>query len=47
MINRAEYQSYTLAPIRSLLPKDWMTEHEVAWVWLVENLEKWMKQATV
>merc|ERR1740117_1574247 len=32
-INLAEYKSCMLASLRSLLPKDWTTEHEVAWVW--------------
>merc|ERR1719171_3051282 len=40
--NLAEYKSCMLASLRSLLPKDWTTEHEVAWVWLWENAEKLM-----
>jgi len=41
-VNLAEYKSCMLASLRSLLPKDWTTEHEVAWVWLFENVEKLM-----
>jgi hypothetical protein len=29
-----------LASLRSLLPKDWSTAHEVAWSWLWENVER-------
>ena len=29
-----------LASLRSLLPKDWSTGHEVAWSWLWENVER-------
>jgi len=39
-INLAEYKSCMLASLRSLLPKDWTTEHEVAWSWMWENVEK-------
>ena len=28
---------------RSLAPKDWDTEHEVAWNWLWENIERVLK----
>lgn len=28
---------------RSLAPKDWDTEHEVAWNWLWENVERVLK----
>ena len=31
-----------LASLRSLLPKDWTTAHEAAWVWMWENVEKLM-----
>merc|ERR1719272_1556447 len=30
----SEYKSCMLASLRSLLPKDWSTQHEVAWSWL-------------
>merc|ERR1712187_218602 len=39
-VNLAEYKSCMLASLRSLLPKDWTTAHEVAWSWLWENVEK-------
>merc|ERR1712228_18887 len=39
-VNLAEYKSCMLASLRSLLPKDWTTQHEVAWSWLWENVEK-------
>merc|ERR1719449_45355 len=37
-----EYKSCMLASLRSLLPKDWSTNHEVAWSWLWENVERIM-----
>merc|ERR1719482_1599648 len=39
-INFAEYKSCMLASLRSLLPKEWDTAHEVAWSWLWENVER-------
>jgi len=36
----SEYKSCMLASLRSLLPKDWSTQHEVAWSWLWENVER-------
>jgi len=39
-VNFAEYKSCMLASLRSLLPKDWSTNHEVAWSWLWENVER-------
>jgi hypothetical protein len=39
-VNFAEYRSCMLASLRSLLPKDWSTAHEVAWSWLWENVER-------
>jgi hypothetical protein len=39
-VNFAEYKSCMLASLRSLLPKDWSTGHEVAWSWLWENVER-------
>jgi len=55
--NLGEYKSCMLATLRSLLPKDWSTLHEVAWSWLWENIEnnlvktlglppKWAKSVT-
>ncbi|CAK9048506.1 unnamed protein product, partial [Durusdinium trenchii] len=34
-----EFKAVTLASLRSLLPQDWDTEHEIAWGWLWENIE--------
>jgi len=39
-VNFSEYKSCMLASLRSLLPKDWSTQHEVAWSWLWENVER-------
>merc|ERR1719337_291720 len=39
-VNLAEYKSCMLASLRSLLPKDWDTNHEVAWTWLWDNVER-------
>lgn len=41
-VNFADYKSCMLASLRSLLPKDWSTQHEVAWSWLWENVERIM-----
>lgn len=37
--NFADYKSCMLASLRALLPKDWSTDHEVAWSWLWQNVE--------
>ena len=42
-VNFGEYKSCMLASLRSLLPKDWSTQHEVAWNWLWENVERIMQ----
>jgi len=39
-VNFAEYKSCMLASLRSLLPRDWDSLHEVAWTWLWENVER-------
>merc|ERR1719343_238234 len=39
-VNLMEFKSCMLASLCSLLPKDWTTQHEVAWSWLWENVEK-------
>jgi hemoglobin-like flavoprotein len=39
-LNLTEYKSCMLASLRSLLPKDWDSAHEVAWSWLWENVER-------
>jgi hypothetical protein len=39
-VNLGEYKACMLASLRSLLPKDWTTEHEVAWSWMWENVQR-------
>eukprot|EP00927_Polykrikos_kofoidii_P027463 TRINITY_DN2414_c0_g1_i1.p1 TRINITY_DN2414_c0_g1~~TRINITY_DN2414_c0_g1_i1.p1 ORF type:complete len:1121 (+),score=186.47 TRINITY_DN2414_c0_g1_i1:47-3409(+) len=39
-VNLSEFKACMLASLRSLLPKDWTTSHEVAWSWLWENVER-------
>merc|ERR1719482_903330 len=38
-VNLAEFKSCMLASLRSLLPKEWTTGHEVAWSWSWERIE--------
>merc|ERR550539_257686 len=33
-INLAEYKAVMLASLRSLVPKDWNSDHEESWSWL-------------
>ncbi|CAE8694334.1 unnamed protein product, partial [Polarella glacialis] len=35
-----EFKAVMLASLRSLLPKHWNSEHEVAWTWLWENVQR-------
>jgi len=42
-INLNEYKAVMLASLRSLVPKDWDSAHEVAWSWLWENVERMIK----
>jgi len=42
-INLGEYKAVMLASLRSLVPKDWNSDHEVAWSWLWENVERMIK----
>lgn len=42
-INLPEFKAVMLASLRSLVPKDWGTGHEVAWSWLWENVERMLK----
>merc|ERR1719414_1268411 len=42
-INLNEYKAVMLASLRSLVPKDWNGDHEVAWSWLWENVERMLK----
>jgi len=39
-INLGEFKAVMLASMRSLVPKDWDNDHEVAWTWLWENIER-------
>jgi len=39
-INLGEFKAVMLASMRSLVPKDWDNDHEVAWSWLWENIER-------
>lgn len=43
-INLSQYRSCMLASLRSLLPKDWDSSHEVAWNWLWENVERMLQK---
>jgi len=40
----SEYKSCMLASLRSLLPKTWTTNHELAWSWLWENVERLLRE---
>jgi len=42
-VNLAEFKSCMLATLRSLLPKEWDSNHEVAWNWLWDNVERLLK----
>ncbi|CAE8734516.1 unnamed protein product [Polarella glacialis] len=42
-INLSEFKSVMLASLRSLVPKDWNSAHEVTWTWLWENIERMLK----
>ncbi|CAE8622846.1 unnamed protein product [Polarella glacialis] len=42
-INLSEFKAVMLASLRSLVPKDWNSAHEVAWTWLWENVERMLK----
>jgi hypothetical protein len=42
-INLTEYKAVMMASLRSLVPKDWSSAHEVAWAWLWENVERILK----
>jgi len=43
-INLPEFKAVMLASLRSLVPKEWNSQHEVAWNWLWENVERLLKQ---
>eukprot|EP00930_Biecheleria_cincta_P046216 TRINITY_DN31877_c3_g1_i2.p1 TRINITY_DN31877_c3_g1~~TRINITY_DN31877_c3_g1_i2.p1 ORF type:complete len:1095 (-),score=214.15 TRINITY_DN31877_c3_g1_i2:289-3573(-) len=42
-IDLAEFKAVMLASLRSLVPADWGSQHEVAWSWLWENVERMLK----
>lgn len=42
-IHLVEFRSVMLATLRSLCPKDWDTDHEVAWNCVWENIERMLK----
>ncbi|CAE8678374.1 unnamed protein product [Polarella glacialis] len=42
-INLTEFKAVMLASLRSLVPKDWNSDHEVAWTWLWDNVERMLK----
>ncbi|CAE8735547.1 unnamed protein product, partial [Polarella glacialis] len=39
-VKLGEYRSVMLAALRSMLPKTWNPDHEAAWHWLWENVER-------
>ncbi|CAE8718310.1 unnamed protein product [Polarella glacialis] len=39
-VNLSEFKAVMLASLRSLVPKDWNSAHEVAWTWLWGNVER-------
>merc|ERR1719352_1240210 len=41
-VNLPEFKSCMLASLRSLLPKEWSTAHELAWSWSWERVEQFM-----
>lgn len=43
-INLPEFKAVMLASLRSLVPKEWNSQHEVAWNWLWENVERLLRQ---
>eukprot|EP00933_Yihiella_yeosuensis_P069725 TRINITY_DN7662_c0_g1_i1.p1 TRINITY_DN7662_c0_g1~~TRINITY_DN7662_c0_g1_i1.p1 ORF type:complete len:1229 (-),score=294.03 TRINITY_DN7662_c0_g1_i1:161-3820(-) len=43
-IKLPEYKAVMLASLRSLVPKDWDSDHEVAWNWLWDNVEKLLEK---
>merc|ERR1719199_598217 len=43
-VSLPDFKSCMLAALRSLLPKIWSTQHEVAWAWLWENVERVLRR---
>lgn len=42
-IHLTEFKAVMLASLRSLVPKEWDSDHEVAWNWLWENVERMIR----
>jgi hypothetical protein len=42
-VRLGDYKAVMLASIRSLVPKDWDSAHEVAWNWLWDNVERMLE----
>lgn len=43
-IDLGEFKACMLAALRSLLPKIWTTDHEVAWSWMWDNVAKMLEK---
>lgn len=39
-VNLTEFKAVMLAALRSIVPDEWNMDHEVAWNWLWENVER-------
>jgi len=39
-----QFKAVMLASLRSMVPKDWDMDHEVAWNWFWENMERMLKK---
>ncbi|CAE8728946.1 unnamed protein product, partial [Polarella glacialis] len=42
-VNLSEFKAVMLASLRSLVPTDWNSAHEVAWTWLWDNIARMLK----
>eukprot|EP00933_Yihiella_yeosuensis_P010568 TRINITY_DN11722_c0_g2_i1.p1 TRINITY_DN11722_c0_g2~~TRINITY_DN11722_c0_g2_i1.p1 ORF type:complete len:1131 (-),score=238.54 TRINITY_DN11722_c0_g2_i1:158-3550(-) len=42
-INLPQFKAIMLASLRSLVPSAWDSDHEVAWTWLWENVERMLR----
>ena len=42
-VRLSEFRAVMLASLRALTPHDWDSEHEVAWNWLWENVERMLR----
>lgn len=45
VIHLYEFKAVMLASLRSVVPQDWDMEHETAWIWLWENIERMLKSS--